>query len=441
MYKKVCLMLCILLLITIIGGCGKSNEVEVSMGEFQKNMHGGDFAGSIRMCSSDKAYHIVVENTLYYVDKASMKAIISCAKPECTHMGDDFKSGCNASLGLYFCYYSKKLYYFDLDYKTGLFSLNSADLDGTNRKAIQALVTTKTGSTRLSKIPFAIHKGKSIFQSAEGDFPRGANVYVGTLGTDAKKSKQLLEYETFYATKGATYSTDPIEVWDMWADGDYFYYVGETKKEDNSFKQVVYRYDPQSEENRIIWETPEPEETGEWSDSGVRTNGWYITGGVFYYFLSGNGVWKCDLDTGINEQVVAVTDEMQRGTAAFDDEYIYINNGNENSQIPFEDRAIYVYDYQGKYIGSISCGAMYTVSKYLGAYKKTDKPLSWEWTGIIGADKENVFIVYTGDGENYGIKKVFSIRKENIASNKYEQIIETYFEGDPITGKTYEYKS
>jgi hypothetical protein len=86
------------LFLTIVGGCGKAQEAERSLDEFQKNMHGGDFTGFIRMCSSEKAYHIVVGTTLYYVDKASMQAFISCAKPECTHQGDDFLE-CNAHLG------------------------------------------------------------------------------------------------------------------------------------------------------------------------------------------------------------------------------------------------------------------------------------------------------------------------------------------------------
>jgi len=441
MRKDICLMLCILLFFTTVGGCGKVKETELPMDEFQKNMYGGDFTGYIKMCSSEKAYHIVVDETLYYVDKASMQALISCTKPECTHTGDDFKKICNARLSDFFCYYSGKLYYMDLNYKSGLTSLYAANLDGRNRKDIQEMKVNKSGSTFLSNNPFAIHKGYVIFQSSEGDFPRGANVYVGPLGTDAKKAKQLLKYETFYATKGATYSTDPVEVWDIWADGDYFYYVGETKKAEGVFKQIVYRYDPRNEENRIVWETPEPEETGEWSDSGVRTNGWYISDGVLYYYLSGNGIWKCDFKTGINEQIVAVTDEMQRGTAAFDDEYIYINNGNQNSEVPFEERAIYVYDYQGNYISTISCGDMYKYSKYSGAYKKSDKPLVWEWSGIIGADDENIFIAYSGDGENFGYKKVFIIRKDHLAVNNCQQIIEVYFEGDPITEETYEYKS
>ncbi len=334
-------------------------------------------------------------------------------------------------------YYAGKLYYIDTNYKTGLDTIFSADTDGSNRKAIQTVELSQEGGP-VSNNPFAINKGYTIFASTEGDFPRGANVYVGLLGTDAKKAKQLLKYETFYATKGATYSTDPVEVWDMWADGDYFYYVGETKKEEGIFKQVVYRYDPRNEENRIIWETPEPDETGEWSDSGVRTNGWYITRGVLYYFLSGNGIWKCYLDTGINERIVGITDEIQRGTAAFDDEYIYINNGNENSTVLVDERAIFVYDYQGNYIGSIPCGNMYN---YSGAYRQSNRSFLGEWTGIIGADDENIFIAYYGYGPDMSNDKVFFIKKDNLLINSCEQIIEIYYEWDSITDKEYEYKS
>lgn len=94
---------------------------------------------------------------------------------------------------------------------------------------------------------------------------------------------------------------------------------------------------------------------------------WYITDGYIYFYLSGNGFWRSDLESGATEKLADITETPAAGSAIFTDDYLFIMNDTPVNLDAFASygtrRAggdtIYVYSMEGKLIKELSLKALY----------------------------------------------------------------------------------
>lgn len=403
--------------------------------EFQKSMNIRDEFAYRVICESDTGYYVSVHLFLYYVDKATMVSSILCAKLECNHEGDDMNA-CNAFFdGNNLVYYDGYLYYPDFDYngrqieeaaERGIilensYSIYRMNLDGTNRTKIQEMeaLTEDEGGVAETRNQFVIHNGHVVFCSKD------RSVYICELGMPLEQAKALISYdEVPYIIEGPEggYAHTEIDPWDLWADGDYFYFINVVPNDDGIYCQQLLRCCLTTEEMELVWTIPDENEVGSWTDGGLKTNGWYVTEGVIYYYLSGNGVWKCNLDSGVNEIVVKITDENQSGVASFDEQYIYINNTVTKEIMNSIDisrekssRGIFVYSLEGKYIGEIDCSGMSQMDE--------EDELK-TWISLLGADDKRLFLTSFCYGADYSAEYTYFIDKNDIPLNAPMRVAE-----------------
>ena len=141
-----------------------------------------------------------------------------------------------------------------------------------------------------------------------------------------------------------------------------------------------------TKEFKQVWQIPDAAEVGKWETTGVSlirtgTNprGWYIKDGSLYFYLSGNDLWRNDLNGGKNECVAAVSKRIpESGFAIFNDDNIFIINDYPDHLESLFDRdktkadTIFMYDYDGNLLKELSL-------KDLGKHLKSVSNIQMLW--------------------------------------------------------------
>lgn len=360
------------------------SDLEVTDGNvsFNKNMAPSEENEGIYMTAIPSGYIFHLASLLYYAEAESMQSTILCALPQCDHDDED----CNAYLNMFgsCVVYAGRLYYIDglhdvLD--DDEFGLYAMSYSGDQRTMVTKL-DGWSAEARNSDVPFALSEDHLIYS------PDGHNVYYMSLQTG--ECKQIYVYGgpsdmyTVYMLDGEIVSdvTPVSSIWSVWIDNDTAYFIGTVPQDEYTFHQQLYAYSFGDDEAQLIWEVPQSEVVGTWSTADVYVNGWYIDQDVLYYFLSENGVWKCDLRTGDTTALFFVETSVS-GNARFDEEYVYIGTSNE----------ILIYDYDGNQIGTIAAQSMLDLLRQ--EYPVYEDDLT---VGVIGTDDEYVFLWCRGFG-------------------------------------------
>ncbi|MCR5636249.1 MAG: hypothetical protein K6F76_03595 [Clostridiales bacterium] len=176
MYKKLSIIIAVLLLTTTICSCSSSdaNDKNASL----KDVLAGDYSFNIgeddplclaafnNIAIAEDGYYFTndTHQMLYYFDKATKKVVPVCNRPECTHDNSD----CNAYVGEIrhyagLWYYENKLYV--LGYKGGIMGLYTISKDGSTRERLCDLFETGKNFS----ITTTIHRGYVYFSVDRGN--------------------------------------------------------------------------------------------------------------------------------------------------------------------------------------------------------------------------------------------------------------------------------
>lgn len=315
-------------------------------------------------------------NFMMYTDFSTLDTTYVCAKPECDHTDHLY---CDAGNRIPdFQIVDGKLYTVDFDWQIdqGRY-LTESNLALGERRKVMEFSHDYMGS--FCSEAFEIYRNYVIYL---GDF---GSVCINRLGApledeiilfEVTEEEAKEEFPIIYEVKGGVpYS------WRFWTDDNYFYFMGNyallgaERTFNSKYANQLYRYDLLTKTCEQVWDLPSSKDVGEWKLEGISTNGWYIKDDYIYYFLTGNGLWRTNLNTGVHENLFQ-TDV--NGTAFFDGEYLYINNSDDLSMLfngfQDEERVIQVFRMDGTKINTISLKSLYEENEadyfdILGTYR------------------------------------------------------------------------
>lgn len=372
MIKKLLAALLAALLTFSLAACQKGNDLNIPAGQtgsedFQKNMHQSNSSDLLFACETEGGFYFTRDAYVYFMDRETKRVTVLCGKPECAHRGRTCNAWVNAH-SLWF--YDGKLYFSNgdaveenesyVDYGERLYSLAP---DGTDRRAVQDLEREPGGNTALKLTSPILHRGVTYFAYCEA-------LYALPLGGGFKDAKRIWGEERD-AHSGGIYLYDPNEIaYDLWADGDFIYFMVNLPQSDGTSKDTLFAYDPETEEVSQIWETPDADEVGEWETTGVSVSQWYVMDGTIYFYLSGGDFWKTDLAAGETVKLADTSDKTLYGSAIFSDEAMCLLNDGPDPELEGAvsvlggvshtgGDTIYVYGMDGHFIKELSLAGLY----------------------------------------------------------------------------------
>lgn len=343
--------------------------------DFQQHMKTADWFQLGPMCETETGWYFQYNYLLYYIDKKSVKTTVLCGKPDCKHADPT----CNAWVNTSSLNYSDGKVFFDNSDNdngaSGLMTLFSMNTDGTSRRDVQALQQQKQHEWKPCET--IIHRGVVYFNYA-------GTVYMAPLGSDMSKATKLFG-EVKNTEDGVANTGDGI-YWKFSAEDNKIYFMGNITQSDRTQKDTLFCYDTNTKEVKQVWQIPDAAEVGKWETTGVSlirtgTNprGWYIKDGSLYFYLSGNDLWRNDLNGGKNECVAAVSKKIpESGFAIFNDDNIFIINDYPDHLESLFDRdktkadTIFMYDYDGNLLKELSL-------KDLGKHLKSVSNIQMLW--------------------------------------------------------------
>lgn len=377
-------------------GGGKLPPVQTGDGsmlstDFQQYMNTLDCFDVGTACETETGWYFQYGGRLYYIDKESMKTTVLCGKPDCKHLED---LTCNALINTTSInFYDGKIYFPNADFsKTGVSTLFSIDTDGTNRKEIQALEQQRQAWS---------YSGSTVVHRRNVYFSYAGAIYMAPLGSDISKATKLYG-EVKNAEVGVSDTGDGI-YWKISAEGDKVYFMGNITQPDKTQKDTLFCYDTNTKEFKQVWQVPNDAEVGKWETTGVSiiqtgkpACGWYIKNGILYFYLSGNDLWRCDLNGGKNERLAAVSEKIpESGFAIFNDDNIFIiNDYTDNLETLFKKDStkadnILAYDYDGKLIKELPLKDLYKQFADISNIQ------------MLWASEGKLFLFVSGDTELY----------------------------------------
>ncbi len=304
--------------------------------DFQKNMHQGSIFMLNSMCETDAGIYFYYQK-LYYIDKTSGEVTVVCGKPDCDHTN----GSCNARIDADSMWQvGDRLYYTSEDYIDGekVNQVYSVGLDGGERREIQQLDPETGGDNTIAVNRPVFHRGYVYFEYNDviyreplGGDPADAEAVWGTDAGDG--GNKTVGNMTVYGGGSTAY--------DMWADGDCFYFMTDIANTDGTRTPTLFSYDPNTGEVDEAWTAPSVDVVGEYegwdkviSGSTPSMSRWYVSGGYIYMFFSANGLWRCRLGTEEYEKLADTTDNAEYGSAVFfDGGMILLNDMPEWSDI------------------------------------------------------------------------------------------------------------
>ncbi len=339
-----------------------------STDEFQKNMNQSDYYRLHKVCETEDGYYFLYGGSkAYYYEKETDKVTLLCTKPDCAH-NDETCDGYISGGVLWET--GGRLYYTNsalLEEQGRLVDhgerIYSAALDGTRRKVVQDLEFEPSGSS--TYVDPILHRGYVYF------FYSGV-LYRAPLGGKIKKTAEMLWGEEIEKETGNFHIYDKIPVgnsFTLWADGDFVYFMVNVLQPDSTYKDTLFAFNTQEsgdgERVKQVWQTPDEDEVGEWTRTGVSVTKWYVTDGYIYFYLSGGDFWRCGLESGEYEKLAETHEKTVYGKAIFSDEYMCLLNS-----VP-EDKSLPGFEVSGSYS-------------------------NFDVLSLVGGD---TFYVYTLDGE------------------------------------------
>ena len=393
-------------------------NVQDGSGDFQKNMHQAQGFGCwfTEICETDDGFYFDY-GKLYYLEKETHKATVVCGKPDCDHTTGD----CNALISSRSLWqYGDKLYYIAEDFKVEndrrvedhgrrVFSVN---MDATGRKVVQDLDFEVGGDTSFTVSPPIFHRG-SVY------FVYSGTLYRAALGADLKDAEVIWAPEPkeqeFW--NGIPVYTGNEPTYTLWGDGDLVYFMLNLEQPDGLYRDTLFSYDPNTKEVKQLWVTPSADVVGgpkRQDDEGVKVftiggtedevDQWYVLNGYIYFFLSGNGLWRCDLDTGEYQKLADTTAQAAYGTAIFSDEHMWLLNDGpaELSAIREGGDTVFVYGLDGTLQKELSLKALtdeVTVHGYFVLFASGDEVYLMADAGIVteGEDIVQGDFIVSGD--------------------------------------------
>lgn len=331
---------------------------------------------------------------IYYTDYKTLDTFPLCTNPICDHV-DQRK--CTAVLSRDFQIIDDKLYstdYYMDEYGVCLFEMNLGTF-----KENRVMTLINDGILSHASELFEIYDNHVIYLSDYG------SVRVVSLDNPAADVKILFastEEDVEVITREEGFSGIEPYAWTFWGDERCLYFMGSQQLKGASRPyssrnaNCLYRYDLESELCELVWTLPTSDEVGDWKLEGISTNGWYILNHCLYFFLTGNGFWKTDLQTGQTE-MLSETDV--NGTAFYNGEYVFVNNSDEESMdyngFKQERRSISVFDMNGTYLSTVDLQELYERNENETIY-----------ISILGADHEDIIIECFGVPTNYANYKI-----------------------------------
>lgn len=387
-------------------GCSGGQRVE---GGFQPDFTTG-LGARVEMAAAEDGYFAAIDHEVaFYVEKSTLDYTVFCADPTCQH-----RSGSCLAKRIGGAVYATQVYDGELYFMGGEYNvdiLQAVKTDGTGLRDVRTLFDrskdrwpdAQPGSH--FQYAYAILDGQIVF------CPRSSVVCVSGIDEPIEDATVLFSYNSAHPR-----TIDGFEAhWDVWVDGGCFYYCGlnypggEMK---GSASWLLYRYDPKTEENALVWRSDEMAGTH-------AINGWYLKDGVFYYYVVPQpyeevetGLFRCDLDTG---ETVRLSD-CQKGTwAEYDSQYIYL--------IDYDAEAITVL--------SLETGAEVTVLDLEAALRADGLDLQhgdgfYEDFSIPGADETYLFVYCDSveDSETgHTFHPLYAVEKERFPEGVWHQVI------------------
>ena len=320
--KRLTFLSLILALALLLTSCGEAAHGT----SFQPDFTHAEYTSNA-MLAAEGGYYMTFNSHTFYLEGETLESTIFCADPACEHKFGS--NGGNICLSRIISHMGLQCYNGEIIFKELRLDWDSPDpepfvlygvkTDGTGLRIIQDLWNIETDPWPDTQIgsnyeyPFAIIDDTIMF------CPRSHMVCVGKLGGKIEDAKVLFSYNSGNPNINAASAH-----WMIWADGGYFYYCGVNYPDAvvtgrPSF--LVYRYDPRTEENTLVWRADEMTDT-------YTLDGFYIKDGIFNYHIAEHeiehnesGVWSCDLSTG-------ETVKLSEGTGAqygeFDTDFIYL---------------------------------------------------------------------------------------------------------------------
>ena len=152
-----------------------NNSEGIDTTGFQKEMNVHHPFRLSAVCKTEVGYYLHYDGLLYFLDGTTGTVTAVCAKPECSHTGNDCNAWINSGM---LSYYQGKLYYVNSDAKSdSMKTLYSVKLDGTEHTQIQRLQMEYVGWRTVLADPILVN-GNLYF--LEGD----TQIYTVQLGQD-----------------------------------------------------------------------------------------------------------------------------------------------------------------------------------------------------------------------------------------------------------------
>ena len=327
-------------------------------GDFQKNMHQleKELNGISYITETDTGFYFDERKLLYYLDKEKKQVTAVCAKPDCDHTTAD----CNARIGPNNLWAMEdKIYFIKDDYQMvngrdvnngrRVFSVN---LDATGLKRVQDLEFEPDGDRSITRSDTIYHRGYVYFIY-------NYILYASPLGADIEKAQVVYDpgIPVQGNSGGLVQMTGNEPRYTLWGDGDHMYFMVNAQQSDGTYRYTMFSYDPEENETEKIWVVPTADEVGHWGyERYGMVDQWYLTGKSVYFFLSANGMWRYDLESGKYEKLADTTDKTMYGKTVFSDDYmLLLNDDPETSGGTYtDDSALYVYGLDGTFVKELS---------------------------------------------------------------------------------------
>ncbi len=289
--------------------------------DFQKNLHQAirTHGGLPTFIETDTGYYVGY-GWLYYVEKATMKATIVCAKPDCDHQDPET---CNALIDANYLLTGGDRLYYVSNIVNPTKMVWSVKPDGTAREKVQDLKFNETSSSQSSNDLAIYHRGYIYYVSDD-------ILYRVKLGEEKDSAEELWKPEDAgssqsHADGRVDFNPNAIR-YTLWADGDLLYFMANVLTSDGTYKDVLFQCGLDGSDVKQVWVTPGADEVGEWEETGVSVSQWYITNGTIYFYLSGGDMWRTELSSGKTEKLADTHEQTQYGSAIFSDDYMCLLN-------------------------------------------------------------------------------------------------------------------
>ena len=426
---SMCLIIIVIVTIVIVAcmnGKDESNSV------LNPTMTGGNYVASTdysklsfnllgrpTMVEAEDGFYSV-EGGMYlrYYDKKAGKATVVCNKPNCDHSNTETCGGAINAFEIQ--YYNGKIYFTDTFVETNDRRLMSINADGSNEKVVQILEDNRE-YMYADNASFIIHRGIVYYILSTGEVM--ANELGGKLEDAIPVFNESLEKVEFQ--NGVQVISGNTSMRMLYADGENIY-LRLMEKVNNSYVETFYQYNVTKNESKQVFQIPTKEIVGEWEETGVKSEGWYIEGNDLYYFLSENGLWKYNFETRENKKIIDLQDV--RGFATIDGEHLYINNGNlvdETSGLgevsSVED--FWKSDLSDEQVKNLSI-KIYNIetANYEGEIKYSDIWNNGKYRNFKIAALTSDGILIAGENIFDATKSLYYANRENIKESKFKHI-------------------